>query len=321
VRAPFGGPVIFGGVRMRLPKQGKFYADKYGENYFSAEQCSFTSCDMIATITVPQLLDSDGGEIPGIKHTFVLGELQTFSYSMNTNKFPVHSASFYSPKAFTRGPRNFAGSLIFATFDQHIMRNISSELIKRYSVKSDNGIYSTITRRILSDDMPPFNITITFVNEHGNASMLRVYGVEIVNEGQVMSVQEMATETTMTYVARDIIPMERIIRDNNVEHYNTDKMIINNKSNIITRKLHDYYIYGKILNQEGDVPYDAITYNARIKLDNGTSIMYNFSEDGLFFAYTASEPVSLEVLLYDEVIPSTVDINGHEWNITIEEVL
>jgi len=54
------------------------------------------------------------------------------------------------------------------------------------------------------DQIPPFDVTITGVNETGAAAVFNIIGVEGLNEGYGISVDDMASEMQMTYVARAI---------------------------------------------------------------------------------------------------------------------
>jgi hypothetical protein len=64
-----------------------------------------------------------------------------------------------------------------------------------------------------ADQIPPFDITITFANEYGQAAVRSIYGVELLNEGSGASMDDIVIEETMTYVAREIGPMYRIATD------------------------------------------------------------------------------------------------------------
>jgi hypothetical protein len=66
-----------------------------------------------------------------------------------------------------------------------------------------------------ADQIPPFDITVTFVNEYGNAAARSIYGVELLNEGSGASMDDIVIEETMTYVARELGPMYTIQVDRN----------------------------------------------------------------------------------------------------------
>lgn len=152
---------------------------------------TYAGADIAASIT-----------IPGKGH-YVFGELQTITYSIHRDKRPVRACGFINPKGYTRGPRTIAGSLIFTVFDKHMIYRIlqGSGNNSVYDDENGNPIH---VGKMVTDELPPFDVTITFANEYGSISKLSIYGITIVDEGQVMSIEDMLTENTMTYVATDI---------------------------------------------------------------------------------------------------------------------
>lgn len=55
------------------------------------------------------------------------------------------------------------------------------------------------------DQIPPFDITIAAANEYGALAVMRIFGVELLNEGSGVSIDDIVTEQQHTYVARDLI--------------------------------------------------------------------------------------------------------------------
>ena len=126
-------------------------------------------------------------------------ELQTISYSVHREKFPVRTLGRVNPKGFTRGSRTIAGSLIFTIFDRNALWDILEH--------NRNDPPDTPGHSPLIDQIPPIDITITFQNELGYMAAMRIYGIEIVDEGQTMSIDDIITENVMSYIARDITVM------------------------------------------------------------------------------------------------------------------
>ncbi len=56
-----------------------------------------------------------------------------------------------------------------------------------------------------SDQSPPFDITLAAANEYGSLAVMRIYGVEILNEGYGISIDDIVSEQQMTYVARTMV--------------------------------------------------------------------------------------------------------------------
>jgi hypothetical protein len=123
-----------------------------------------------------------------------LGSLQTLTYSIHMERRPIRSIGNINAKDYVMGPRTIAGTLIFAVFNKHFAYEIMDDIKKKY-----NPRYA-----FLADELPPFNITVTFANEYGANARLVLYGVRLVNEGQVMSVNDIYTENTYQFVATDI---------------------------------------------------------------------------------------------------------------------
>lgn len=152
------------------------------KNYIKANQ-SFSGCDMVASIdlTLPS----------GKRISHVLGQVQTLNYSTFMDKKPVRSLGNVNAKDYTYGPRTIAGSLIFTVFNRHWLH----ELIE------SSGDEDAINYEYLVDELPPFNITISALNEYGYQSRLALYGIRLLSEGEVLSINDVYTENTYQFVA------------------------------------------------------------------------------------------------------------------------
>ncbi len=54
--------------------------------------------------------------------------------------------------------------------------------------------------------MLPFDITLAGTNEMGAATTMKIFGVEILNEGSGVSIDDAVTEMQATFVARFVEP-------------------------------------------------------------------------------------------------------------------
>lgn len=129
-----------------------------------------------------------------------IGEAQTVTYSMFRPMTPVYNLGSPKPGGFVRGPRTIAGSIIFTVFDRHVLISALHNAYSQYDPDCLDG-------PILSDELPPFDLQITFLNEYGQSAFLAIHDIRITSEGQVMSIEDMITENTMQYVASDITVM------------------------------------------------------------------------------------------------------------------
>lgn len=164
---------------------------------YSKTYTSYSGCDMVASISVPWK-----------NKPIVIGELQTVSYSSHREVVPVRSLGRIGQKGYARGPRTVAGSLIFTVFDRNIVHAIMEDAVFYLNEK-----YASIaaTANYIMDEMPPFDIQIVMQNEHGQASGLAIKGLVITDEGQVMSIEDLLTENTYTFIAQELVPLKRLV--------------------------------------------------------------------------------------------------------------
>ena len=165
-----------------------------------------------------------------IKATFggkVIGELQGISYSVTREKAPIYTMGSADPRSFSRGKRGIAGTLIFTVFDRSALLEIfkaledksgwfyahdtdvqkrTAEEAKGDQVWQDVNTDNSWQSPWYTDQIPPFDIVLTAANEYGQVAKMSVCGVEILNEGSGMSIDDIVTEQQMTFVAREINP-------------------------------------------------------------------------------------------------------------------
>lgn len=165
------------------------------ENTFKYANETYSGCDMTAAITINMNVYDEKKKKWGVQpFTRVLGELQTVSYSIHMEKKPVRSIGNVNAKDYVMGPRTIAGSLVFSVFNKHFAEDIITSLNSGYQAGT----------AFLVDELPPFDITISAANEYGYRSNLVIYGVRLLNEGQVMSINDVYTENTYQFFATDL---------------------------------------------------------------------------------------------------------------------
>jgi hypothetical protein len=150
----------------------------------SQEYNSFSGADITAAFDIP--LPS------GTVNHVVFGEISTISYSLFAPMRPVRALGYRAPKGYTSGARLIAGSLVFVTFDKHMIYDLYP---------------NSFADRTLVDELPPFNVTVVFANEYGDQSSMRLYGMRLLEEGMTLSVNDIYTEQTFRYMAQDIAYM------------------------------------------------------------------------------------------------------------------
>lgn len=166
-----------------------------------------------------------------------IGEIQGVSVSISREKAPIYTMGSVNPRAFSRGKRGIAGSLVFIVFDKHALLsaietldnfkfaaddaefrsvNFNDGRIVVGPPQTDDSIFNPATpvnaglwtpaKPFYADQIPPFDIVIFGGNEHGNTGKMTIHGVEILNEGMGLSIDDIVTEQQMTFVAREITP-------------------------------------------------------------------------------------------------------------------
>lgn len=136
------------------------------------------------------------------------------------------------PTSFSRGKRGVAGSLIFTVFDRSALYDIMQGA--RY-VRKTTDIYAggftgdpnggapgvneeiefggIATKPNYADQIPPFDCTLTAANELGQGMWMRIIGIDILNEGMGMSIDDITIEAQYTFIARSIIGWTPVLTD------------------------------------------------------------------------------------------------------------
>lgn len=149
---------------------------------------SYSGIDIVAELVLPN-------EAP-----LVLGELQTISYSLHRENTPVRFVGHVSPVGFVKGPRTIAGSMIFTVFNMYAFYRL-----QQYQQAITRGLYP------LADMMPPVDVVLTFSNESGSISKMKIWGMTIVDEGGTFSIDDLLSESTFTWMARSITPLVKFL--------------------------------------------------------------------------------------------------------------
>lgn len=66
-----------------------------------------------------------------------------------------------------------------------------------------------IARARYQDQIPPFNIVISAANEYGHIARMEISNVEIMNCGSGMSIDDITTDESCTFVATSLVPWHR----------------------------------------------------------------------------------------------------------------
>lgn len=178
-----------------------------------------------------------GVDIKAVFASKIIAELQAISYSITREKAPVYTMGSADPRSFSRGKRGIAGTLIFIMFDRHALLSTlggmapdgglffqsdiddirpdyatsqlsgTPQAVQNSESPLDGGIASdqALASAWYVDQIPPFDVTLAAANEYGALSTMRIFGVELLNEGYGTSIDDIVSEQQFTYIARTII--------------------------------------------------------------------------------------------------------------------
>lgn len=187
-----------------------------------------------------QYASFSGVDIRAVVEGQTIGSLQAISYAVQREKAPIYVMGRVDPLSFSRGKRGIAGTIITLMLDQHFILNTpfddmnfvadndeifptngnlqtagdTADLVELAGpvdfTAGDISDNYTVAPAWYVDQIPPFDIVVVAANEYGNAASMRIYGIEILNEGSGFSVDDIVIENQMTYVCRTILPWQKL---------------------------------------------------------------------------------------------------------------
>ena len=162
---------------------------------------SFSGTDTVAFIMLP-------GCSP-----VTIGSLTTISYSIFRNKKPVINIGRTNINGLTRGSRIFAGTMVFTLINQHWVKELVEQQqidkkLKDYATKDKLKKWLGKVENLQTDELPIFDIMIVSANEYGAWCSMYIWGIDVTDEAQTISVQDLFTENVFQFVARDVSTFE-----------------------------------------------------------------------------------------------------------------
>ena len=156
------------------------------------------------------LLNSSGQiiEVP-----IYFGSMITISYSVYRSKQSVFNMGSKLIDGFAIGNKYVAGTLIKGVFDNDELNNtlntIRNTLIDNFKISDISTVSnSKLIHSIMKDDVLSCDINIIYTNEYSDKTHMEViYDATFINNGQVASINDIITETTISYIARSVKSM------------------------------------------------------------------------------------------------------------------
>lgn len=212
---------------MAYTSKGVAPAGSQRNSDYSRTYNSFSGVDMHVTF---------GGKL--------IGELEGISYTVQREKAPIYTMGSADPRSFSRGKRGIAGSIVFTVFNTSALLEAMRDrpyIANRWDIPNgyfindvdDSRIFETIpgivspavgvgsvtTSRIALDkvlarpnyldQVLPFDIVITAASEYGAYAQMQIHGVEIINAGSSMSIDDITTSEACTFIANGITPWSK----------------------------------------------------------------------------------------------------------------
>lgn len=138
------------------------------------------------------------GFTPSRAHFEEFAFLQTLSISTVRDAFAKRVLGSSWIEEFSMGARSVAGTLAFVLVDGDALRNFRDVWYQNSKDDAANPF---------NDAIPPFNIIVSASNEMGVSVSGVLMGVQLVNTGMTVGVQDAYTEQTFSYIARRFIPL------------------------------------------------------------------------------------------------------------------
>lgn len=252
-------------------------------NQISKYYKSFSGTDTLAFIMMP-------GSSP-----VVIGSLTTISYSMYRNKKPVINIGRTNINGVTRGSRIFAGTMIFTLINQHWLKELQEQ------VSWLSGF-----DELKVDELPLFDIMIISANEYGNAVTMYIYGIDFTDEAQTISVEDLFTENTFSFIARDISNFRAF--KNKIEPVSSDST--NNGYNSFLQKF--YILDSNVTNLDDLVKLGKELTLSKINIEENNTKKYSLTRN-LYYSSTKTL-MGNDVMHVQELLNKTklfnIPVNG-----------
>ena len=167
-----------------------------------------SSIDVI--LQFPYTVGKDTKSLPYI----YLGSAITVAYSVYRAKTPVYRLGDTTPNGFAIGKKTVAGSIVKAVMEEDEIKEYLTKVASSGILNTNNIIpiseisFAKEFNNVMKDDLLDFNIILLFTSEYNNSIRVEtIYGANIISNGQIMSAQDLFTEATMSFVAKDVKQM------------------------------------------------------------------------------------------------------------------
>ncbi len=150
-------------------------------------QISFSGCDTVVSANI-------NGKV------YILGSLETVSISTFMDTAPVRVLGKDAPTRYKQGTRTVSGTMIFSKVYKGEMEKMIKENYQ-FAIGDVKGQQA-------HDRLPPFDVTINVATEYSpETKTANLLGVTITAGGMTLSVHDVYTEQTYSFVALEYIDL------------------------------------------------------------------------------------------------------------------
>ena len=159
------------------------------------------SADVNESMTAYKIIEGDDPKsAAGLADDILpLVNLQSITISQFRAKSQVRALGHVNALGLARGSRTVAGTFILTEFGRDAFWDVLTAPIRDIG-PGDTG-------DVKPDQMRPFDVLLLFAHEMGNLAIRHIYGLEVVTNGVVYSIQDYYSENTVSYIAHDISPL------------------------------------------------------------------------------------------------------------------
>jgi hypothetical protein len=159
-----------------------------------------------------------GGGKHGLPPYLYIGSMISVSYSIYREKIAVYNLGQTVMDGVSVGKKVVAGSCVKAVLeDDEIKIEILKQIKDAVQSKSKAGglgvdfeelsktLHNKDMKFFMKDDISSFNMIIIYSSEYAEIEQQEIiYDVNIINNGQVASIADIITETTFSFLAREV---------------------------------------------------------------------------------------------------------------------
>ena len=150
-----------------------------------------------------------------------VGDLEAIRFVSAREPHPVYTIE--QAKHYVPGKKSIAGSLRFIQFDcEPIYSDLanptdSSKVLYFTSGPDDLCPENNESLPWMPDPIPPFDIVMTAANEYGDLAIMKLLGVQLLNNGRGVSCDDIVGEHSYNFIAERAVPWTPVRKEENHE--------------------------------------------------------------------------------------------------------